>query len=50
MAELLKKSEHDLLNIKNFGKKSSDEVIEKLHQFGLDLMPNPEGVDMDELV
>ena len=50
MAELLKKSEHDLLNIKNFGKKSSDEVIEKLHQFGLDLMHNPEGVDMDELV
>lgn len=50
MGELLKKSEHDLLNIKNFGKKSSDEVIEKLHQFGLDLMPNPEGVDIDELV
>ena len=50
MAELLKKSEHDLLNIKNFGKKSSDEVIEKLHQFGLDLMPNPEGVDIEELI
>ena len=50
MGELLKKSEQDLLNIKNFGKKSSDEVIEKLHQFGLDLMPNPEGVDIDEFV
>lgn len=50
MGELLKKSEHDLLNIKNFGKKSSDEVIEKLHQFGLDLMPNPEGVEYDEMV
>ena len=48
MAELLKKSEHDLLSIKNFGKKSSDEVIEKLHSFGLDLMPNPEGVDLVE--
>ncbi len=48
MAELLKKSEHDLLNIKNFGKKSSDEVIERLHHFGLDLAPNPEGVD-DEM-
>jgi DNA-directed RNA polymerase subunit alpha len=47
-AELLKKSEHDLLNIKNFGKKSSDEVIERLHHFGLDLAPNPEGVD-DEI-
>lgn len=43
MTELLKKSEHDLLNIKNFGKKSSDEVIERLHHFGLDLAPNPEG-------
>ena len=41
MGELLKKSEHDLLNIKNFGKKSSDEVIERLHHFGLDLAPNP---------
>ena len=50
MAELLKKSEHDLLNIKNFGKKSSDEVIEKLHQLGLDLQPNPEGVDDLELI
>ena len=42
MSELLKKSEHDLLNIKNFGKKSSDEVIERLHHFGLDLAPNPD--------
>ena len=45
MSELLKKSEHDLLNIKHFGKISSDEVIERLHPFGLDLAPNPE---MDE--
>ena len=50
MTELLKKSEHDLLNIKNFGKKSSDEVIEKLHQMGLDLQPNPENVDDLELI
>jgi len=49
MAELLKKSEHDLLNIKNFGKKSSDEVIERLHHFGLDLAPNPE-LDEDGVV
>ena len=49
MAELLKKSEHDLLNIKNFGKKSSDEVIEKLHQVGLSLQPNPEGVELEEV-
>ena len=50
LAELLKKSEHDLLSIKNFGKKSSDEVIEKLHQVGLELQPNPEGVDIEELI
>ena len=49
MAELLKKSEHDLLNIKNFGKKSSDEVIERLRHFGLDLAPNPE-LDEDGMV
>ncbi len=49
MSELLKKSEHDLLNIKNFGKKSSDEVIERLHHFGLDLAPSPE-LDEDGMV
>ena len=49
MAELLKKSEHDLLSIKNFGKKSSDEVIERLHHFGLDLAPNPE-LDEDGMI
>ena len=46
MAELLKKSEHDLLNIKNFCKKSSDEVIERLHHFGLDLAPSPVEEDL----
>lgn len=40
MAELLKKSENDLISIKNFGKKSADEVVEKLREHGLDLMPN----------
>ncbi|HEY9686777.1 MAG TPA: DNA-directed RNA polymerase subunit alpha [Coleofasciculaceae cyanobacterium] len=43
IAELLQKSENDLLNIKNFGKKSSDEVIERLQAFGLNLRPDPEG-------
>lgn len=47
LEELLEKSEHDLLNIKNFGKKSSDEVIERLHAFGLKLKPNPEGVEIE---
>jgi len=45
LEELLLKSEHDLLNIKNFGKKSSDEVIERLGAFGLKLKPNPENLD-----
>lgn len=44
MEDLLLKSEADLLSIKNFGKKSSDEVIERLRVFGLELKPNPEGV------
>ena len=48
LEELLLKSEHDLLNIKNFGKKSSDEVIERLTAFGLNLKPNPEGVEIEE--
>lgn len=50
LQELLLKSEHDLLNIKNFGKKSSDEVIEKLHVVGLKLAPNPEGVDDSNII
>lgn len=49
MAELLKKSENDLLNIKNFGKKSSDEVIERLQHFGLYLAPSPELVEEEVL-
>ncbi|MCA9788520.1 MAG: DNA-directed RNA polymerase subunit alpha [Cyanobacteria bacterium HKST-UBA06] len=44
--ELLEKSEHDLLNIKNFGKKSADEVIERLHAFDLHLKPNPEDSEL----
>lgn len=47
MQELLAKSEADLLAIKNFGKKSSDEVIERLKDFGLLLKPNPEGVELE---
>ncbi|MEB3286096.1 MAG: DNA-directed RNA polymerase subunit alpha [Vampirovibrionales bacterium] len=47
ISELLQKSEHDLLNIKNFGKKSSDEVIERLRAFGLDLKPSPVDVELE---
>lgn len=49
ISELLQKSEADLLAIKNFGKKSADEVIERLKTFELDLKPNPEGVDLEAL-
>jgi DNA-directed RNA polymerase subunit alpha len=47
IADLLQKSEADLLNIKNFGKKSSDEVIERLQAFNLNLKPNPEGFEVE---
>lgn len=35
--ELVTKKEDDLLNYKNFGKKSLDEIKDKLHELGLDL-------------
>lgn len=41
LGELLKLSYDDLMNIKNFGKKSADEVIERLRQFGLLLADTP---------
>lgn len=41
LSDLLQKTEQDLINIKNFGKKSADEVIEKLQAFGLKLAPGP---------
>lgn len=49
MTELLAKTEHDLLNIKNFGKKSADEVIERLRDQGYILKPGPM-VDDDMLI
>ena len=48
ISELLQKSENDLLNIKNFGKKSADEVVERLRAFGLDLKPSPEDANLEE--
>lgn len=41
LGELLKLTYDDLMNIKNFGKKSADEVIERLRQFGLGLADTP---------
>lgn len=40
--DLLKKSGHDLLKIRHFGRLSYNEVIEKLHQSGLELQPDSE--------
>lgn len=37
VADLTRKSEEDMLKVRNLGRKSLDEVIMKLHTFGLDL-------------
>lgn len=37
LGDLLKLTEHELMNIKNFGRKSAEEVIEKLKSMGFDL-------------
>jgi len=37
VGELVRKSEDDLLAVKNFGQKSLDEIKEKLKEMGLDL-------------
>lgn len=37
LADLLKKSERELMEIKNFGKKSAEEVIEKVYSMGYTL-------------
>jgi DNA-directed RNA polymerase subunit alpha len=44
LGELLKLSYDDLMNIKNFGKKSADEVIERLRSFGLTLADTPKDI------
>jgi DNA-directed RNA polymerase subunit alpha len=44
LGELLKLTYDDLMNIKNFGKKSADEVIERLRQFGLTLADTPKDI------
>jgi DNA-directed RNA polymerase subunit alpha len=46
LGELIKHSEAELLAIRNFGKRSLDEVVEKLAQFDLKLS-EPEGGDLE---
>ena len=38
--DLTKKSEDDMLKVRNLGRKSLDEVIAKLRSYGLDLRSN----------
>ena len=38
--DLTKKSEDDMLKVRNLGRKSLDEVIAKLKSYGLDLKSN----------
>ena len=42
VGDLTKRTENDMMKVKNLGKKSLEEVIEKLHNLGLDLMKEEE--------
>src|SRR6195256_328790 len=46
VGELISRSEQDLLDIRNFGAKSIDEVKAKLHEMGLSLKDSPPGFDL----
>lgn len=49
VGELVSHTEQDLLDIRNFGMKSIDEVKEKLESLGLSLKPSPLGFDTNNL-
>jgi DNA-directed RNA polymerase subunit alpha len=46
VGELISRSEQDLLDIRNFGSKSIDEVKLKLAEMGLSLKDSPPGFDL----
>jgi DNA-directed RNA polymerase subunit alpha len=50
VGELITRSEADLLDIRNFGAKSIDEVKAKLHGMGLSLKDSPPGFDPSNVV
>jgi DNA-directed RNA polymerase subunit alpha len=50
VGELVTRSETDLLDIRNFGSKSIDEVKVKLHEMGLALRDSPPGFDPSQVV
>ena len=45
VGELINRSEADLLDIRNFGSKSIDEIKAKLHSMGMSLKDSPAGFD-----
>src|ERR1700749_2055452 len=49
VGELVSRTESDLLDIRNFGQKSIDEVKVKLHQLGLSLKDSPASFDPSEV-
>ena len=50
VGELVGRSEADLLDIRNFGAKSIDEVKAKLHSMGMALKDSPPGFDPSQIV
>ena len=50
VGELVGRSEADLLDIRNFGAKSIDEVKVKLHELGLALKDSPPGFDPSAII
>ena len=42
MEDLISKTEEDMMKVRNLGKKSLEEVIQKLHSLGLDLKKDDE--------
>ena len=49
VGELVGRTESDLLDIRNFGQKSIDEVKIKLHQLGLSLKDSPASFDPSQV-
>jgi DNA-directed RNA polymerase subunit alpha len=47
--ELKNYTEDELMNIRNFGSKSYDEVKDKLNEYGFELRPSPSSAAMEEL-
>jgi len=50
VGELLSRSEQDLLDIRNFGSKSIDEVKAKLQEMGLNLKDSAPGFDPSSVI